>query len=286
MTSTLVIWSILLLKSLALGFPTTELVPNLFHTGPEPTEAVWNRLQEHEVKTLISVDGIRPDLKTAREKGFTYIHLPIGYDGITRERVEQLASALKYAEGPIYLHCHHGKHRGPAAAVVAALANGLITQETALAYLKERGTSEDYSGLWEAVSTTQPLSHIPKLELPAHMPVEDLTETMSQLDRVWENVDLIRRNDWSVPTTHPDLVLNNELTLLYEYLFESQRLHKTPDLSADEKSKLKKSYQASLDAIQTFRTRAQAAQPVFEELEQAFQNTQSSCKSCHQQFRN
>ena len=41
---------------------------------------------------------------------------PIGYDGVPREQALRMIKAVQVAKGPVYFHCHHGKHRGPAGA--------------------------------------------------------------------------------------------------------------------------------------------------------------------------
>lgn len=40
------------------------------------------------------------------------IHLPIGYNGFDENRRLELVRATRDAiqEGPVYIHCHHGKH--------------------------------------------------------------------------------------------------------------------------------------------------------------------------------
>jgi hypothetical protein len=81
-----------------------------------------------------------------------YVHLPFGYDGIPAGRVAELARAAATVEGPIFVHCHHGKHRGPAAVGVICLANGSMTVPQAEALLRSAGTSPDYPGLFGAVT--------------------------------------------------------------------------------------------------------------------------------------
>ena len=34
------------------------------------------------MKTIISVDGAKPDLKSARKQGIRNVHIPIGYTGV------------------------------------------------------------------------------------------------------------------------------------------------------------------------------------------------------------
>jgi len=98
-------------------------LPNAVHvhakviSGGQPDgEAAFQELHRLGVKTVISVDGAAPDLELAKKYGLRYVHLPHGYDGIPEPRVQELAKAVRDLEGPIYIHCHHGKHRSPAAA--------------------------------------------------------------------------------------------------------------------------------------------------------------------------
>lgn len=61
---------------------------------PEGDEA-FKELAALGIKTVISVDGMKPDLVTARKYGLRYVHLPHGYDGVPKSRVKELAKAYK-----------------------------------------------------------------------------------------------------------------------------------------------------------------------------------------------
>src|SRR6185436_3172872 len=106
------------------ALPSTQL-HNLFRvttnilSGSSPyRDAAFAEIARLGVKTIISVDGTRPDVETARNHGLRYIHLPFGYAGVPTNRVAELVKAARTASGPIYVHCHHGLHRGPAAVAV------------------------------------------------------------------------------------------------------------------------------------------------------------------------
>ena len=45
------------------------------------------------MRTVISVDGARPDVVRAHSFGLRYVHLPIGYDGVPREQALRIARA-------------------------------------------------------------------------------------------------------------------------------------------------------------------------------------------------
>ena len=82
--------------------------------------------------------------------GLRYVHLPHGYDGIDQRRARELAKAVRDLPGPIYIHCHHGKHRSPAAAAVACVGAGLLKPDRSLCVLNTAGTSTNYRGLYQA----------------------------------------------------------------------------------------------------------------------------------------
>src|SRR5262245_55603645 len=53
-------------------------------------EAAFAELAELGVKTIISVDGAKPDVMAAERHGLRYVHLPHGYDGISETRIKEL----------------------------------------------------------------------------------------------------------------------------------------------------------------------------------------------------
>ena len=63
-------------------------------SGSQPEgDAAFAELARLGVKTIVSVDGAKPDVASARKNGMRYIHLPFGYDGIPAERIAQLTRA-------------------------------------------------------------------------------------------------------------------------------------------------------------------------------------------------
>src|SRR5688572_14564099 len=122
--------------------------PSLYSGGSPDDEAGFAEMARLGVKTIISVDGGRPQLELARKHGMRYIHLPIGYDGIPRNRVVELIKASSATNGTIYVHCHHGLHRGPAAVAIICQARAGWSTNQATAWLKQAGTSTNYAGLF------------------------------------------------------------------------------------------------------------------------------------------
>src|SRR5262249_7822843 len=98
------------------GLHNVFRVSDKLYSGSVPEgELGFRTLQALGIRTVISVDGARPDAATARRFGLRYVHLPFGYDGCPTARALEIIRAVRDLPGPIYLHCHHGKHRSPAA---------------------------------------------------------------------------------------------------------------------------------------------------------------------------
>ncbi|MCK6459080.1 MAG: hypothetical protein L6Q95_04215, partial [Planctomycetes bacterium] len=117
---------------------------------PEGEEAFKN-LQALGYTTVLSVDGAIPEVDLAAKYGLTYAHVPIGYDGVAREEQLQIIKAVKEAPGPVYVHCHHGKHRGPAAAMIAREALDGLSCDDAVKALELSETGKEYEGLYRDV---------------------------------------------------------------------------------------------------------------------------------------
>ncbi len=125
-------------------------------SGPSTADD-FKALKERGVSIIVSVDGTPPAVELAREAGIKYVHVPLSYDGISREEQLALARVLQdYSKETIFFHCQHGKHRGPAAAATACQMNGMMTAADVRSYLKVAGTSPDYTGLWTAAADSLP----------------------------------------------------------------------------------------------------------------------------------
>jgi protein tyrosine phosphatase (PTP) superfamily phosphohydrolase (DUF442 family) len=204
-----------------------RVTPRIYSgSGPEGPKA-FATLARLGIKTIISVDGARPNVDAARKAGLAYVHIPIGYNGIPRERVLQLARAVKDLPGPFYIHCHHGKHRGPAAAAVAQLcADDQCKVGDALKLLKEAGTDPRYKGLYESV---EKLARPTAMELAAAPPLVEtvkaaaFTQSMVNIDHHFDHLKLSRKAGWKAPKEHPDIDPPHEALQLLEQHRELRR---------------------------------------------------------------
>ncbi len=199
------------------------------YSGSSPDDEVaFATLARLGVKTVISVDGATPDVELAHQFGLRYVHLPITYGSVPHETLVQLVRASRELPGPIYLHCHHGRHRGPAAAVSLwrCLDKG-VSDEQAFATLKSLGTADRYRGLFASVQDLVPPDAAELEASPANLPevspVPPLAKTMAEIDRMWDRVTATE----SDPTA-----VSMQLTIAFdlaEHFREAARLAEASD---------------------------------------------------------
>lgn len=259
-----------------------EIAPGVL-TGAGPQgEKSFEELAAQGVKTVISVDGARPDVEAARNYGLRYVHLPIGYDGVPVERALELAKALRELPGPVYLHCHHGKHRGPAAAAVACVAAGKLDNEGALRVLKKMGTGEPYLGLWASAREAKPADTSGlQLKFQEIAPVPPILEAMVALDEAFENLGYAGKAGWRKPPDHPDVDPPHEALRAREILTEILRTEEFAARPADYRSRMKE----SLEAAAELETQLRGGTPK-EARDAAYARFQKSCADCHKPYRN
>ncbi len=253
--------------------------PRVFVGGEPHGEAAFAALAERGIKTVVSVDGARPNVELAKKYGLRYVHIPIGYDGIPKEAGAALARLVKDAESPFYIHCHHGKHRGPAAAAAACIAAGELDAAGAEALLKRAGTSPGYRGLWRDVAAYKPPPPgAPLPELVSVAQVDSLAAAMSKVDRSFDRLKLCAAVGWKTPEDHPDLSPQQEALLLREQLRESAR-HLAGDYDQHFRDWLAQSEANALNlerALQRGDVRTAASE---------FRQLETSCKRCHEAYR-
>jgi hypothetical protein len=236
------------------------------------------------VKTIITVDGGKPDLDLAQKFGMRYVHLPIGYNGMTRERQLEIGRAVRDLPGPVFIHCHHGKHRGPTAAVVALMISEGWTTTQAVTAMKIVGTSPTYSGLYDTAKAFQPPTQdeldAADATFPATASVPDLAMAMVALDERWEHLKDVRAAGWKVPKNHPDIDPPHEALLLQEDFREMLRTPDTQARPADYRRWLEESETAAAALQIALRDNHR------EKAEAAYQKILANCDSCHVPYRN
>jgi protein tyrosine phosphatase (PTP) superfamily phosphohydrolase (DUF442 family) len=256
-------------------------VSDKIHSGGEPqNEQAFEELAKLGIKTVVSVDGARPDVDAAEKHGLRYVHIPIGYDGVPLEAGQSFAQLMRTAEGPFYIHCHHGQHRGPAGAAVACIAAGERDGKAALEILALAGTSKDYPGLWRDVENYTPPPQAAKLpELVAVAEVGSLAAAMALIDRSNDNLKLCAAENWQTPKDHPDVSPPQEALLLKEGLVETAR-----NLAGDYDQQFRDWMEEAAAIAGNLETTLRAAD--HSAANEHFQALAKSCKKCHAQYRN
>ncbi len=160
-------------------------------SSPEGADG-FATLRRLGVRTVLSVDGAPPEVELAARHGLRSVHLPVGYDGIAPAQLLRITKAVRDLPSPVYVHCHHGKHRGPAAVAAALVGLGEMTPAAAVEGLKRAGTDPRYRGLIDLPFTLHRPSHADLDNAPADFPARtepaDLTQVMVRIDDTWDRL--------------------------------------------------------------------------------------------------
>lgn len=263
-----------------------ELSPRISSGSGPAMQEDFAQLAESGIKTIVSVDGAKPHVELAAQHGLRYVHIPIGYDGLSRDAQLMLTRVARESEGPIYVHCHHGKHRGPAAAAIVCMAEGSADHARSVEILKLAGTSEKYRGLWRDVAGFTPPAPDETLpELVEVAQVSDLVHAMSQIDFAFDNLAVLQAHRWQSPQAHPDITAAGEFTLLVEGFRESERFATGDDHPpAMNQRAMKQQLGESLDFAR--RAETAAAQKNYSLAESLLTQLRTRCATCHEQYRN
>ncbi|MCU0725317.1 MAG: hypothetical protein MUE73_05950 [Planctomycetes bacterium] len=249
--------------------------------GAQPEgEASFAFLAAQGIRTLISVDGARPDVEAAARHGLRYVHIPFGYDQVPAEERRHIAKTVRELEGPFFIHCHHGRHRGPAAAAIAEQVLGGMTCEEAKEELVRAGTDPRYEGLYRSVTEFrapgEEETRADPFDFPAVAPVPALAEAMVALDRRMDGLKAARAAGWKPPPDHPDIAPAHEALQAEELLAEMARLPEAAEFPAllGESLLAARALRAALDA------------PIGPaEAETAYRRLTQSCSACHSEHR-
>jgi hypothetical protein len=258
-------------------------------SSPEGTNG-FASLAKLGVKTIISVDGARPDVETARAHGIRYVHLPHGYAGIPTNLQLQLAKAAATLDGPIYVHCHHGQHRGPAAAAIMCMANEGWSPGQGEAWLVTAGTATNYAGLYAAVRSFATPTAAQWTATVANFPetakVSGLVDVMVEIDEHWEQLKAARAAGYATPREHPDVKPANAMVILWEHYREAQRLPDAAHHGTRFIEWLKSAEDEARDAERLLRSFASDRNPAARsQLDRTFEAIGNQCASCHKHYR-
>lgn len=265
-------------KSLSLpGLDNVFQIDDQVYSGSGPAEQrSFDALKKLGVKTIISVDGTEPHLEMAKRDGMRYVHIPIGYDGVSHDAGLAFARVAKDIKGPVYIHCHHGRHRGPTATAVLGICRGTFNQQQAIDFLKLAGTSKSYAGLWRDVRKFKvPPADAPLPELVETAPVSPLVKAMSQISHHFEALEHMQDKNQQLLIRQKN---QETLVLLREEFREAARKH-AEDYDEKFKKWMLKSESQVNELENAFRKNEQ------KQISTGLKTLKAQCKQCHAAYR-
>jgi protein tyrosine phosphatase (PTP) superfamily phosphohydrolase (DUF442 family) len=275
----------------AAGLHNVYRITDKLYSGSSPDgEEGFRSLEKLGVRTVVSVDGARPDVEVAHRHGMRYVHLPIGYDGMSQDQALRVAKAARDLPGPVYIHCHHGVHRGPTAAAVAHLAlDEKCSVQQAIGEMQRAGTDPHYKGLYAAPAAFQRPS-AQELDAVAGdfvevAPVEGLVPFLVGLDERVDHLKQIRAAGWKTPPNQPDLDPPHEALQMLEQYREARRL---PELRErpDAFHRLLADAEKSAQELDAALRRGKEAGPLdTAAVDKCFAKATAACTACHNQYR-
>jgi protein tyrosine phosphatase (PTP) superfamily phosphohydrolase (DUF442 family) len=275
----------------AAGLHNVYRITDRLYSGSSPdNEEGFRALEKLGIKTILTVDGARPDVDLVHKHGMRYVHLPIGYDGVPHAQALRIAKAVETLPGPVYVHCHHGQHRGPAAAAIAHLClDEQCGVEAVVAEMRRAGTDPHYKGLYAAPRefrrpTPEELAHVSG-DFPEAVPVAALAEVMVGVDQRWDGLKLVRAAGWRTPPDHPDIDPPHESLQLREHYREAARLPQVQERSEEFRRWLAEAETAAQQLEQALRGDRGQASVDAQAAERAFQGLNAACTRCHARYR-
>jgi len=259
-----------------------------FYSGSVPEgDAGFDAVAGMGVKTIISVDGAEPEVAYAKARGIRYIHLPIGYNGFDETRRLELVRATRDAmkDGPVFIHCHHGKHRSAGAAAAVAASLGWAEPAAMVERMKVSGTAPSYKGLYACAANAGVLGEevidAVHADFPEVFHPAGFVKAMVEIDEVFDHLQAIEKAGWKVPADHPDLVPVAEAGRLADLFRLSAEDGKAKRQPADFRDGL--SHSAA--AAQNIEDMLAAGSPDAAKLSERFKLVSASCKDCHVKYR-
>jgi protein tyrosine phosphatase (PTP) superfamily phosphohydrolase (DUF442 family) len=269
-----------------------ELTAKVSSGGLPEGDAAFAELKELGYQTIISVDGMTPDIATATKYGLRYIHLPHGYDGISDDRVLEIAKAINEVDGPIYIHCHHGKHRSPAAAAAACIANGSIDEADGLSVLAVAGTNPKYKGLYRSVAKAvrvdvEKLNSL-QVEFKEIAAIPPLAEAMVEMEHAFDH--LKQRNASDATSWNRDAIeeAGHEALLfreLYTELLRSDDLKQRPSGFVDMMRAGEATAKELEDLLNSIASEGALSATHQATIAQKLQSLAKNCTACHEAYR-
>lgn len=270
---------------------------NVFHlsddiiSGSEPHGAEGlEALHDMGVRTILSVDGKEPDAEAAAALGMRYVHIPIQYSGFSDGELAEITKAFRELEGPFYVHCFHGKHRGPAAAAVGRVVLDGASRETAIGEMKQYcGTSEKYEGLYREIAITPFPTAAETARLnyafeAVHRP-EGMVGVMVQMARAHDYLVELEKRQWEFDPEHPDVDAYNEAVKIRQAFETAQELTQVVAGPDDLREWMAQSLADSRKLVQATEAQRSGTAEAAADASATFQRIKQGCNDCHAAYR-
>ena len=247
-----------------------QLTPDIF-VGPRPSQEHIGELKALGIKKVISVDALPPKSSLWAE-AIQIRHLPAGYQALPKTLQLRLARELSMDPVKTYIHCHHGKHRAPAAALAALRTLGQLDQAEARAWLDRCGVG--YQSLRKSVQDAQPES---TQNIQSAMPLEEVAATrslsrlMAEIDQVWDRLKKVPSPD------DPKLSTQTEDAAHLLDLFR---------LSSETAGPVDPVYPKQMQEAIRLATALESELQNGEDAAKLRADLRTSCRTCHRAFRN
>ena len=272
-----------------------QLSDNIISGGEPHSEEALKKIADMGVKTILSVDGKVPDQETAAKYGMRYVHVPIQYSGIDVQERLHIAKTFRELEGPFYVHCFHGKHRGPAAAAIGRVVLDGVPRERAVAEMRQWcGTSKKYQGLYETIARaampTPEDTQLIQWKFPAAHEFRGIRHAMIGISRIHDHLKALKGRDWAVDPNHPDLNASNETAQLIGIFKIAKATSEAEMKPEDYRVWMRESVEASEALLEVLRAEPAPDAADYgtwkESASAAFDEVNTLCIRCHEPYRN
>lgn len=255
--------------------------------GPEGLRS----LRDMGIQTILSVDGKEPDAQAAAELGMRYVHIPIQYSGFSEGELAEITKTFRELDGPFYVHCFHGKHRGPAAAAVGRVVLDGASRETAIGEMKQYcGTSSKYEGLYREIAIT-PFPDVDETEqldydFAAVRRPEGMVGLMVGMARAHDHLVELAARDWQVDPEHPDVDALHEATKILQAFENAQDLGQVRAGPDDLRGWMADSLAESRALVAALREQRAGTEESGAVAAASFKRLKAGCGECHAAYRN
>jgi len=203
----------------------------------------------------------------------------------------RIAKTFRELDGPFYVHCFHGKHRGPAAAALGRVVLDGVPREQAIAEMRQYcGTSKKYEGLYSTIA----FGDVPSEEATAACPFDfapahrfkGFRQAMIDICRSYETAEKLAKNGWRATDEHPDANAANEARRTAEVFAQTVELDEVQARPEDFRGWLADSARESGQLAELLDRHAKGDAGAGEQAHEVLKSLKASCTACHTKYRN